>query len=130
MERLSGLNILLVEDEAFIALDVDHVLSTAACNVLGPYANVAATLRAIDQAERIDCGILDLNLGNEHTLSVADALSARSVPFVWVSGYDRQMLPERYRDHPFIAKPFLKDDLLNAVSDAFAGKTSTTQHGA
>src|SRR6185295_9023368 len=111
------LNILLVEDEAYIALDVKDLLRQSECNVVGPFGDVANALDAIDKG-RIDCAVLDINLGTEHTLFIADTLASRSVPFVWMSGYDQNILPERHRARPFVAKPFAADDLYGAIAEA------------
>lgn len=123
MHRVSGLNILLVEDEAYIALDVKELLRQSACTVVGPFADVPAALEAIGKA-RIDCAILDVNLGNEHTLFLADTLAARGVPFIWMSGYEATILPEHHRQRPFLSKPFAEDDLYRAIADAVGPKPS------
>lgn len=119
MHRITGLNILLVEDEAYIALDVKELLRQTKCKVVGPFVDVATALAAIEKG-RIDCAILDVNLGKEHTLYLADVLADRAVPFIWMSGYDATILPERHRQRPFVAKPFAADDLYRAVADAVA----------
>jgi len=117
MHRITGLNILLVEDEAYIALDVRELLRQTKCRVVGPFVDVATALAAIEEGD-IDCAILDINLGAEHTLYLADVLADRGVPFLWMSGYDAMILPERHRDRPFLAKPFASDELYAAVSEA------------
>lgn len=117
---LAGLTVLLVEDEPLIALDVRSTLEDCACIVLDECSGVAAALKLID-TNRIDIAVLDLNIHKEHTLAVADALMARGVPFVWLSGYNRDFLPEPYRVHPFVGKPFVKHHLLTAMTDAHRG---------
>ena len=117
MRRIAGLNILLVENEALIAMDVAALLAKTECRVVGPCSNVADALNAIAR-ERIDCAILDVNLGREHTLHLADTLTARAVPFIWMSGYDSEMLPPRHQRRPFIAKPFAAEVLFDALAAA------------
>ena len=75
-------------------------------------------MSAVHQAERIDCAILDIKLGSEHTLTIADAMSAKNVPILWVSGCARDILPERHRDRPFVEKRFLDHQLLDAIGSA------------
>src|SRR5262245_55743558 len=119
MHRITGLSILLVEDEAYIALDVKELLRQTKCNVVGPFVDVATALGAIEKGP-IDCAVLDINLGKEHTLYLADVLADHGVPFIWMSGYDATILPERHRNRPFVSKPFAGDDLYKAIADAIA----------
>jgi len=120
MHRIAGLSVLLVEDEALIAMDVSQLLANTKCRVIGPCRDVACALEAIER-EHIDCAILDVKLGREHTLHLADALAERGVPLVWMSGYERQVLPARYRDRPFVPKPFVAQDLFDALGEAISG---------
>lgn len=122
MHRIAGLHILVVENEALIAMDVAALLAKTACHVIGPHSNVSDALAAIDE-RRIDCAILDVNLGREHTLHLADSLAARGTPFIWLSGYDSEMLPARHKHRPFISKPFAAEDLFNALGLAIGVPT-------
>lgn len=83
--KLSGLQILVVEDEPLLAFDyVDELEERGACPVLA--LNLAEAVAAIE--ERLpDFAILDVNLGTETSWSVAATLSSKRVPFVLVSGY-------------------------------------------
>jgi hypothetical protein len=49
--------------------------------------------------------MLDVSLGGEMVFSVADALMSRGVPFVFTTGYDRSVFPERYAAMPRLEKP-------------------------
>jgi len=118
---LTGLNILLVEDEALIAIDVGQLLADTECRVIGPCRDVVDALHAIEN-EHIDCGILDIRLGAEHSLHLADMLVARNVPFIWMSGYDAQILPAQHRNRPFLCKPFAADELFDALAAALASR--------
>lgn len=56
-----------------------------------------------------------MNLGGEAVYPVADALAARGVPFVFASGYDAHMLPERFRGVPLCEKPLDPQQVGEAV---------------
>jgi DNA-binding response OmpR family regulator len=86
--ELSGLKILVVEDEPLIAMDLKHVLTGLGCSVLGPAYNLNQGMRLI-QAETFDGAILDVNLGGEMVFPLADSLAGRSIPFVYVTGYGK-----------------------------------------
>lgn len=111
---LNGLRILLVEDEAMIAMLVEDMLIDSGAAVVGPASGVKAALEAIS-AEEIDGALLDVNLGGEQSFDVADALAERSIPFVFVTGYGGGAVRERYPDALTLQKPFVMSDLERAL---------------
>jgi DNA-binding response OmpR family regulator len=117
MARLNGVRVLLVEDDALIALTIEDTLSNAGCRVVGPLASVGAALRAIEE-EPPQCAVLDVNLGGELALPIADALAAAAIPFIWLTGHSAETLPAPYRHHPVVCKPYLDAALMAALSAA------------
>jgi len=101
----SGPRLLLVEDEFVLAVCLSDWLEDHGAQVIGPVANVADALRLLEQAPEIDVAILDINLGGETAFPVADALRRAGVPFLFASGYDREHMPERFRDAVLCTKP-------------------------
>jgi CheY-like chemotaxis protein len=68
-----------------------------------------AVMRALDLVEHsgpLDAAVLDIRLRNEMIFPVADALRARGVPFVFATGYDPKIIPDRYKDVVRYEKPF------------------------
>jgi CheY-like chemotaxis protein len=115
---LSGLRVLVVEDEPVLSLFFDELLEAEGCQVCGRAANVAAALDLVDHAAP-DGVVLDLNLNGEPSLPVADLLTERHVPFVIVSGYSRAEISEpSLLAAPFLEKPFRADALVRALTDA------------
>jgi len=115
MTRLTGRRILVVEDEALVAMLVEDALLDAGAKVIGPAATVAEALGMIDQ-ELPDVAVLDLNLAGETSTPVADALLARGVPFVVATGYGAEGLPAGHIGVPVLAKPYDPDDLTQAIA--------------
>jgi len=110
---LSGLRILVLEDEALIALDVDQL-----CRDHGAEDVIlAANLREAQQAaEPYDVAIIDVMLDGEPTLDFARSIEAAGVPFVFASGYDQ--LDELFAGFPgvqLVSKPYSGEDLVEAV---------------
>ena len=93
-------HVLVAEDEYFLAEDLCRDLEGLGAVVVGPVPSVKRALTLIAAAPVIDAAVLDVNLGGEMVYPVADALLARSVPFVFTSGYDDTMLKERYPQVP------------------------------
>ncbi len=78
---LSGLRILVVEDEYLIASLIQQVIEAAGCIVIGPIPRLAEAIEAAS-AEPCDAAVLDVNLGGERVFAVADKLQRRHIPYV------------------------------------------------
>ena len=116
---LEGLRILVVEDEFLVATLIEDMLVAAGCVVAGPVPRLSEALEAVDH-ETFDAAVLDVNLGGDRVYPVADALSRRNVPFVFVTGYGTSGLPGEYAERPRLCKPFKMADLLNQLSSLVA----------
>jgi two-component SAPR family response regulator len=96
--------ILIVEDDYFIANDLVGGFTHAGFRVVGPVGSLSKAL-AIIEAEKVAGAILDINLDGDKVYEVADALIGRGVPVVFVTGYERPSLPDRYSDVQLCVKP-------------------------
>ncbi|WP_458094947.1 response regulator [Roseomonas sp. WA12] len=103
-EVLAGRRLLVVEDDYMIAQELRQDLARAGALVVGPVPTVAEAL-ALVAAEVLDGAVLDVNLAGERAFAVADALRARSVPFMFATGYDHAAIPAAYADVPYSEKP-------------------------
>lgn len=104
-ESLSKRRILVVEDEYFLADELHRELEAAGAVVIGPAPTVESALALVENEGPIDAALLDVNLNEEMVFPVADALVVRSVPFVFTSGYDDDVLAEHYSLMPRCQKP-------------------------
>lgn len=111
--ELSGLRILVVEDEPLIAMDLKHLLTGLGCSVVGPALNLNQGMRLIE-AETFDGAILDVNLGGKMVFPLADTLAERSIPFMYVTGYS-SMLRACNHGRPVLQKPYNNGQLLKIV---------------
>ncbi len=116
MERgagLSGLKILVVEDEPLVAMALDDSLTDSGCTVVGPASSLKKGMRLIEE-HAVDGAVLDVNLRGEMVFPLADALAKRSIPFVYVTGYDKLV---RACNHgcPVLQKPYNVQQLLNII---------------
>lgn len=64
--------------------------------------------------------MLDLNLGRGINFAPARALLARGVPVIFVTGYDRQVIPKDLAGVRCIQKPFDHREVVEAVRRALA----------
>jgi DNA-binding NtrC family response regulator len=114
---LAGKRVLIVEDELLVALLIEDFLVEMGCSPLGPCGNVAKALHAV-RTETFDLAVLDVNLAGEKVYPVAEMLTGRQIPFVFLSGYGEEAIPEGHFDWKVCAKPFRADDLARIMSAA------------
>jgi two-component SAPR family response regulator len=123
-ELVAGLRLLVVEDEALVAMLIEDILLDLDCVVIGPVGTVAQAL-ALLHVEEIDGALLDVNLGGgERSYPVADALAARDVPFIFVTGYGETGVERRYAPVTVLQKPFDPRSLERVVADDLAGSSA------
>jgi CheY-like chemotaxis protein len=116
MDRLlSGRRSLVVEDEMLVLIMIEDMLADLGCEVVTAAATINQAL-ALIEAQVFDVAMLDMNLNGEQTYSVADALAARGVPFVFSTGYSGHDIRDGYRDRPVLKKPFRYDELNDVLS--------------
>jgi DNA-binding response OmpR family regulator len=109
------LRILVVEDHAALGRFITEVLTGAGYSVVGPIANQAAALEAVAR-DPFDLVVIDRRLQGEETSALGDALATRGISCLLISGFPRSSLPERFRELPFLEKPFTMEQLVAAVN--------------
>ena len=100
-----GLRILIVEDEYIVAEELRRMLEATGAAVIGPVPSVPRAQAHLESETAIDGAVLDVNLAGENVFPLADALAERGVPFVFLTGYDRSTIPERFATTPVVEKP-------------------------
>lgn len=108
--------ILIVEDNPFIALDLQDTFEGAGYRVLGPVAAVNEGM-AILKKHTPDIAMLDYNLGRETSVELAQLLQSRGVPYLFLSGYAEQIsIGAQFDDPEVMVKPFDTNNLLERVN--------------
>jgi DNA-binding LytR/AlgR family response regulator len=113
---LSGMNILVVEDDYFVAKEVASILREHGATVLGPVPDIARG-RALLSSSTPDCAVLDIHLKSQFVFELAEELRERGVPPVFATGYDASFLPPSLRDLPILQKPVDAAALVRIVRD-------------
>jgi PAS domain S-box-containing protein len=106
----AGNRVLLVEDEILVAMMMRDILSELGFSVVGPFSRLSEAMVAAVHDD-IDAGIIDINLSGEFVYPVADVLVARSIPFVFVTGYGVESIDGRFGAVPVIKKPVQRQAL-------------------
>jgi CheY-like chemotaxis protein len=122
---LAGRLVLIVEDNFNIAVAMARVLKAQGVEVIGPVGTVNDALAVVADNERIDGAVLDINLRGKMVYPVVDALRARSVPMVFMTGYDEGSIEPAYAEVPCMQKPVT----VERVMQALFGRASTSEAG-
>src|SRR5262245_54951695 len=112
---LAGRKILIVEDEAPIALNLAAAVAQAGGIVIGPTASVAASF-ALMAENKLDGALLDIRLRGETSFPLADVLAVLDIPFVFVSGLSSALMPYTHRDRPLFDKPYDAHDVIATLA--------------
>jgi PAS domain S-box-containing protein len=103
--QLAGRRVLIVEDEHAIAENLAFEITAEGGKVVGPVATVNGALDVIANTG-LDGAVIDLNLTGEMAFPVADALAARHIPFVIMTGFNaRAVVPARHASVSCLQKP-------------------------
>lgn len=117
--------ILIVEDDPFIAMDLQDTFELAGFRVLGPVATVDPGLKIIRETKP-DVAMLDYNLGKETSIPIAHKLDEVEIPYVFLSGQvDRVVTANVKKDHKVFMKPFNAEFLISYVSKLVDGRDLT-----
>jgi CheY-like chemotaxis protein len=113
------LKVLVIEDEALVAMLIEDVLVELGYE---PVAVAARLNDAMDQARTltVDLAIVDINLNGQRTDPVVEVLNARGIPFVFASGYGAAGVSEPWKHVPVVQKPFQPRDLASAIRRALS----------
>jgi PAS domain S-box-containing protein len=107
---LDGGAIMLVEDEAIVALALSDSLTDLGFSVIGPFNRVSDACRALAE-NKVDAAILDVNLDGEMVYALAQMLNDRKIPFVFATGYGAESIESEFGHIPILQKPIEKDTL-------------------
>ncbi|QHL91801.1 response regulator [Sphingomonas changnyeongensis] len=120
-DAIAGLRILIVEDEAIIAMMAEDMLLELGGDVVGIETSLAAALARAGTGD-FDIALLDMNLNGENSLPVAEKLRALGRPFVFTTGYGDAGRPGGFDRAPLVCKPYRTSDLAQAIIAAMAGQ--------
>lgn len=117
MSELTGLRVLVVEDEVAVAMMIEGMLQDLGCEIVASVARLPDARQAAAVAQ-IDLAVLDVNLYGQLVYPVAQILSERGIPFVFSTGYGASGLPSELASRPVLSKPYFTRELETAILTA------------
>lgn len=96
--------VLIVEDEYFLAADLETTLRSRGAQIVGPIADLTEAKNQIADGG-FDIAVLDIGLRDEPAYVLADELMAREIPFVFLTGYSADVIPARFAAVLRLEKP-------------------------
>ncbi len=121
--NLVGRRVLVVEDDYDQAQAMALAIERQGGDIVGPYPDLEGAFMALQRAE-LDAAILDVRLAAEDVFPLADLLRDRAIPFFFVTGFDRDVLPRRFPKEQIIRKPVAPFEVLIGVALSLAQRSS------
>lgn len=107
--------ILIVEDEYWTARQLAMEVRDRGAVVLGPISSIPQALELLASRDRPHAVILDVQLRTDVAYPLADTLMQQKIPFVFVTGYEKEDIPERFGDVPHFVKPLSSGACIDAA---------------
>jgi len=123
--QIVGNRLLLVEDEALVAMALKDMLTELGFEVVGACSKVSEALAVVTNQD-VSAAVLDINLGDELSYPVADSLVAKGVPFVFITGYGAEAIEGRFATCRVLQKPIQRQMLQNAFIVGSGGPSRRT----
>jgi response regulator RpfG family c-di-GMP phosphodiesterase len=120
-DKAAGRRILVVEDEFLIAQMVGDMLADLDCTCIGPIMTLEAGIVAAASVQ-CDAAIINLVIQGQKAYAVVEELAARNIPFCFASGVSPDSVHEKWRQHRFIRKPFLIEEVRTFLDEVLGGK--------
>ena len=112
---LSGRRILVIEDEMLILMMIEDMLADLGCDSVAVASKIGPAISLIE-GQDFDTAMLDMNLNGIESYAVADALTARDVPYFFSTGNSLTNMKDGYRGQDVLKKLFTFEQLSNMLS--------------
>lgn len=110
--------VMILEDDPFIALDMEGVMEDAGFEVVGPFASVPEAMKLLSRGNGStpDCALLDFYVTGGTSEFVARELNRKNIPFLFVTGNSKDVEKTFADEAPIIrSKPVEIEQILKDV---------------
>ncbi|MET3995968.1 CheY-like chemotaxis protein [Bradyrhizobium sp. S3.9.2] len=115
IDPLKGCRVLILEDEYLVGDDLANALRSLGAHVTGPISHVAEALSL--NHDCFDVAVLDINLRGHSSYPFADELARMDKPFMFMTGYGAETIPDRFRHVHRREKPYLLADAIDDIAE-------------
>ena len=112
--RMPRGSVFLVEDEVMIRMMVADMLEELGYHVVAEAGEINEAIR-LAQCTEFDLAILDVNVQGKLITPVAELITTLNRPIIFATGYGTAGIPEEFRSHPSLEKPFLIEKLARTI---------------
>lgn len=119
--HLTPPRVLLVEDNALIALDLEELLKGYGCCVIGPSVTVREALDIL-HSEQVDIAVVDYLLEDGEAEPLARALDSKGIPYAICTGAAGDKLGLLFPNTPILGKPYNPEDVSIVVNSLIASR--------
>lgn len=119
--RADGARILVVEDEALVAINLESILEDLGYRVVGPVMRMDRLVAIVEAGIDADAAILDVNIAGAEVFPQAERIARSGIPILFATGYGRAGLPAAWKDWPVIQKPYTPAEIRDAVRRVLGG---------
>jgi DNA-binding NtrC family response regulator len=123
--------VLVLEDQALIALYMEELLRQAGFRHIATYSSCRDAMRWLEEGNP-EFAVLETRLRDGGSEKIAETLSERGIPFVIhsVESETPDGHPEMEMRHRWIEKPCCPEDFIQAVNDCLQGSQGNTNRKA
>lgn len=112
--RLAAPRVLVVEDEMTVAMLIEDMVGELAYEVAAVVPRLEDAMRMLD-SDSFDMAMLDVHLNGKTVFPFAAELEKRDIPFLFATAYGPRGIPEEFRGHLVLQKPFGPVELRRAL---------------
>ena len=121
----SGLRVLVIEDEAVIAMTAEDMIEQLGHEIAGQAATLDEALEQVCRCD-FDLALLDINLNGTMSTPVAHALREAGKTFIITTGYGTSGPQGEFAGVMVVAKPYTIATLEHAIMNAVNGPACGT----
>lgn len=116
--------VLVVEDNALIGMDLEDILNSYGCQVIGPRVSVQDAMIEI-QAGTVDVAVLDFMLEDGTAAPLAKALDDKGIPFAMCTGAGEAQMSTLFPNTPILNKPYCPEDVSRVLNSLVASRLAS-----
>ncbi|MEZ5655821.1 MAG: hypothetical protein R3E04_08050 [Sphingobium sp.] len=111
-----GRKLLVVEDEALVALQIAILMENLGWTIMGPVGSLKDADALLENGDRPDAAILDINIGGGTVFPLAEELYRNDVPILFCTGYEDQGETDRFEGCSRVQKPWATGQMVSEVN--------------